>query len=436
MTNPSLVVLPFTDGSGAQDQATFCEGVANDLINALGNAANLHLAPRAAGFALRSAQPDCRAIGKKLGVGAVLHGDLVRDGDRLRLTAHLSSTDTGQDLWARRYEGALGQLFADLDDLLDHATKALGVEPSPGRRFTVQIGTTSSIKAYDLYLQGLGLFHERYALKNCAAAREVLGKAVEVDPRFAKAWARLADCHSSYYMLFDSSTPMHWQMAVDAARRAVEIAPELPLAHTALGVAQTLAKDFDAAEASFDRAIAMNPRYFEAYYHYARMTFQRGKLSKAAELFEKAAEVRPEDYQVPLLLRQVYLSLGNLDKAMQTARHGIAIAQQHLALAPNDARAIYLASGSMIQLGMYKEAVEWAERALRIDPQDPIINYNVACCYAQAGEAEKAMDCLEKARRSGTVSLGWLKNDSDLVALMGNLRFQKMIKELEAAEAS
>jgi adenylate cyclase len=435
MANPSLVVLPFTDGSAAQDQATFCEGVANDLINALGNAANLRLAPRSAGFAARAPQPDVRAIGAKLGVDAVLHGELVREGDRLRLTAHLSAASTGQDIWARRYEGSLGQLFTDLDDLLTNATKALGVEPSAGRRFSVQIGTTSSIKAYDLYLKGLGLFHERYALKNCAAAREVLGKAVEIDPRFAKAWARLADCHSSFYMLFDSSTPMHWQMALEAARRAVEIAPELPLAHTALGVALTLAKDFDAADASFERATAMNPRYFEAYYHHARMTFQRGLLPKAAALFEKAAEVRPEDYQVPLLLRQVYLSLGNLEKAMQTARQGIAIAQQHLAHSPNDARAIYLASGSMIQLGMYKEAVEWAERALRIDPQDPIINYNVACCYAQAGEQEKAMDCLEKARRSGTVSLGWLKNDSDLVALIGNPRFQKMLKELEAAEA-
>jgi adenylate cyclase len=137
---------------------------------------------------------------------------------------------------------------------------------------------------------------------------------------------------------------------------------------------------------------------------------------------------------VPLLLRQVYLSLGRLDDAMKTARRGILIAQQALALNPREARAIYLASGAMIQLGMYREAVEWAQRALAIDPEDPIINYNVACSYAQAGEPEKALDCLDKAKKSGMISYGWLKNDSDLVALITQPRFQALLKELEAQQ--
>ncbi len=434
MSKPSIAVLPFHDGSPNADQAAFCEGVANDVLNALGNADNLHIAPRSAGFAFREPHPDCKAIGAKLDVGFVLHGSLTRYLDKLQIDAHLTDGNSGQDRWARRYEVPLGQLFATIDDMLTHVIAGVGVRPLPGRRVSVQVGTTTSIKAYDLYLQGLNLFHDRYSIKNCLSAREVLGKAVEADPKFAKAWARLADTNSTYFMLFDSSTPMHWQMALDAARRAVELAPELTLAHTALGVAQTLAKDFDAADVAFEKAHEMNPRYFEAYYHHARMCFQRGQLPRSAELFEKAAAVRPEDYQVPLLLRQVYLSLGRLDDAMRTARQGIAIAQQALALNPRDARALYLASGAMIQLGMYKESVEWAERALAMDPADPIINYNVACSYSQAGEQDKAMDCLEKARKSGTVSLGWLKNDSDLVALMGNPRFQKLIKELEAAE--
>ena len=435
MSMPSIAVLPFRDASPGGEQAAFCEGIANDLLNALGNAAGLHIAPRSAGFAFRQAEPDFKAIGTKLDVGSVLHGSVSRDQDRLALAMRLTDTTTGQDRWAKRYEGTLGQLFGFLDDMLVNVTSAIGAQPLPGRRFTVQIGTTGSIKAYDLYLKGLGLFHDRYAIRNCLAARDVLGKAVETDPKFAKAWARLADTNSTYFMLFDSSTPMHWQMALDAARRAVTLAPELTLAHTSLGVALTLAKDFDAADAAFEKAHSMNPRYFEAYYHHARACFQRDQLPRAAELFEKAAEVRPEDYQVPLLLRQVYLSLGRLDDAMRSARQGIAIAQQALALNPRDARALYLASGAMIQLGMYKESVEWAERALAMDPADPIINYNVACSYSQAGEQDKAMDCLEKARKSGTVSLGWIKNDSDLVALIGNPRFQKLIKELEAAES-
>ena len=155
-----------------------------------------------------------------------------------------------------------------------------------------------------------------------------------------------------------------------------------------------------------------------------------GNLKKAAKLFEKAAAVQPDDYQTPLILRQVYLSIGKVDEAIATAKRGIVLAQRHLELNPKDARATYLACGSMIQLGMYQPALEWAARALQIDPTDPMINYNVACCYAQAGETDQAMDCLEKAKGSGIVSKEWLKNDSDLVALRDLPRFKTLLEAL------
>ena len=434
MSDVSIAVLPFVDGSPNKDQHAFCDGVANDLINALGNAANLHIAPRSASFAFGGGVPDFKLVGQRLGVGFVLHGVIARTGDKLALEARLTKTADGSDLWAKKYAGPVTETFNYADDILAAITQAMGVQAVPGRRFTVRVGSTQNLRAYDQYLEGLGIFHQRYNQTQCLRAIDAFGKAVELDGSFAKALARLADCHSTYFSLFDASTDTHRTKALEAAQRAVAAAPDLPLAHTSLGIALTQWKRFDEAEAAFEKALAMNPRYFEALYHYARACFQRSNLKKAAEMFERAEAVRHEDYQVPLLLRQVYLSLGRLDDAMKTARRGILIAQQALALNPREARAIYLASGAMIQLGMYREAVEWAQRALSIDPDDPIINYNVACSYAQAGEPEKALDCLDKAKKSGMISYGWLKNDSDLVALITQPRFQALLKELEAQQ--
>lgn len=434
MSDVSIAVLPFVDGSPSKDQHAFCDGVANDLINALGNAANLHIAPRSASFAFGRGAPEFKLVGQRLGVGFVLHGTLVRSGDKVDLTAKLTRTADGTDQWAKQYSGSVAETFNFADDILSNITASLGVQAVPGRRFTVRVGSTGNVRAYEQYLEGLGVFHQRYSEPYCMRAIEAFSKAVELDPNFAKALSRLADCHSTYNMLFDASSDVHRTKALEAAERAVAAAPDLPLAHTSRGIALTQFKRFDEAEASFEKAIAMNPRYFEALYHYARSCFQRSNLQKAVELFERAEAVRHEDYQVPLLLRQAYLSLGRLDDAMKTARRGILIAQQALALNPREARAIYLASGAMIQLGMYRDAVEWAQRALAIDPEDPIINYNVACSYAQAGEPEKALDCLDKAKKSGMISYGWLKNDSDLVALITQPRFQALLKELEAQQ--
>ena len=434
MSDVSIAVLPFHDGSPTQNHRAFCDGLANELINALGNAANLHIAPRSASFTFRDAAPDFKRIGQRLGVGFVLYGAVTRNGDALAIEAHLAKTADGSDLWTKKYAGTVVEAFNFDDDILAAATAAMGAQAVPGRRFTVRIGSTGNVRAYERYLDGLGIFHERYNQNQCLRAIQAFTEAVTLDGNFAKALARLADCHSTYRMLFDASAEMHREQALAIADRAVAAAPDLPLAHTSRGVALTLYKRFDEAEAAFEKAIAMNPSYFEALYNYARTCFQRGNLKKSAELFERAEIVRHEDYQVPLLLRQVYLSLGRLDDAMKTARRGILIAQQALALNAREARAIYLASGAMIQLGMYREAVEWAERALSIDPEDPIINYNVACSYSQAGEPEKALDCLEKAKRSGIISAGWLKNDSDLVALITQPRFQALLRELEAQE--
>lgn len=424
-----LAVFPLDSSAVAAEQAYFGAGIADELLHALSWADDLELAPLASSMRLRGPDLDVNAAATQLRADAAITGSAHHDGQQFHLSARLVDVAAGKELWSATYDQPLAEIGEVLDDVLQQTVAHLGTGTRDASQLTVRKGWTQSTKAYDCYLQGLDYFR-RYAVENTRLALDCFQRALKDDPSFARAWARLAECHIKHFMYHDSGSREHVERAGKASERAVALAPDFARAHTARGIAYLMEKEYAKAEDAFDRAVGLNPRQFDAWFWHARTCFQQGRLKKAIELFEKAAEVQPDDYQTPLLLRQAYLSLGRVDEAQAVARRGIALAQEHLKLNRKDARAIYLACGSMIQLGMYKQALEWADRALAVNPEDPMINYNVACCLAQAGEPEKAMDCLEKAKGSGMVNAGWLKNDSDLVSLREHPRFRKLLEEL------
>ncbi|HEX7030215.1 MAG TPA: tetratricopeptide repeat protein [Gammaproteobacteria bacterium] len=432
MANHSVAVLPLASRTAGEDESWLGQGIADEMIHALSWVAGLRVAPLALSMRFPADAAEPAAVGERLGAESLLLGEFRRDDETIELAVRLVRAQSGEVLWKARYVEKFARIHDIQDDILKHLVNALGLKAPDIGQLSVKTGSTHDMQAYDDYLRGLNYFF-RYAEKNLRLALEMFGSAVDGDPAFARAWARLAECHAKYFMYYDAAGRQHCERALVAGKRAVELAPAFARAHTALGTAELINRNFQAAEKAFERAVELNPRQFDAYYQHARTCFQQGNLKRAAELFEQAVRFQPDDYQAPLLLRQVYLSLGRVDEARTTAQRGLALAQRHLELNSKDARAIYLACGSMIQLGMYQAAMEWSERALAIDPDDPMINYNVACCYAQAGEPEKALDCLDKAKGSGMLSAGWLKNDSDLFSLHDHPRFQALLAGLQTA---
>lgn len=156
--------------------------------------------------------------------------------------------------------------------------------------------------------------------------------------------------------------------------------------------------------------------------------FQQGKLEQAAKLFEQACRVKPEDYQAPTLLGMVYSGLGRKEDSLMAYRRGTRLAEKHLELHPDDARALYLGSQGWCQLGERDRALAWARQALAIDPEEPSILYNVACTYALLGQTEEAIDCLEKVTERGHWYRDWAAKDPDLDSLRSNPRFQALLQ--------
>jgi TolB-like protein/Tfp pilus assembly protein PilF/tRNA A-37 threonylcarbamoyl transferase component Bud32 len=425
-TAKSVAVLPFVDMSPQRDQEYFCEGIAEELINALMRVEALQVASRTSSFAFKGKNEDIREIGRKLKVEHILEGSVRKAGNRLRITAQLLKVVDGYQIWSERYDRDLEDVFAIQDEIAQNIARALRVVMSD-RRFIAN-AQTSDVEAYDYYLKGRGFFHQ-WRRKSLQFARQMFLRAIEIDPEYALAYAGVADCCSSLYTWFEADEANREQ-AEAASRKALELNPELAEAHSARGLALTIGKRYDEARVEFEAAIKLNPKLFEAHYFYGRALFLQGKLDEAATRFEQASRVRPEDYQAPALLNSIYRGLGRNEEAEALGRRNLQLIEKHLEMYPEDARAFYFGAGLAFAYGQRAKAANWVQRALAIDPEDPLILYNVGCVYALMGRVEEAIDCLEGTlRHGGTGHRQWMKNDSDLDELRQHPRFQALLKE-------
>jgi non-specific serine/threonine protein kinase len=424
----SIAVLPFADMSPQKDQDYFCEGIAEELINGLGRIKDLRVASRTSAFQFKDANADIREIGDQLSVSTILEGSVRKAGDRLRITAQLVNVADGYRLWSDRYDREMKDVFAIQDEIAENIVDALEVTLSPKERRAIQNVATRDVEAYDYYLRGRKFFYQMDR-KSFEFAREMYSRAIELDPTYALVYAGIADCCSFLFMYAESSD-QNREIADENSRKALELDSELAEAHASRGLALSLSKDYEAAEREFEIAIENNPKLFEAYYFYARGCVAQGNLERAAEMFEKASEARPEDYQAPLLASSVYRGLGQVEKSLATQRKGLQIVERHLELNPDDARALYLGANALIELGEREKGLDWGRRAKAIDPDEPAILYNVACVLSGAGELEEAIETLEQAVAAGFGYKAWLEHDSDFEPLRASERFKALVDSM------
>jgi serine/threonine protein kinase/tetratricopeptide (TPR) repeat protein len=417
----SIAVLPFVNMSTDPENEYFTDGIAEEIINSLNKIQALRVASRTSSFAFKGKQADVGEIGRKLKVGTVLEGSVRKAGNRLRVTAQLVNVADGFQLWSDRYDRQLEDVFAIQDEIADAIVKALRVVLSPEEKRQIEKPPTENVQAYDYYLRGRQYFHQ-FRRTGMQSARRMFERAIETDPKFALAHAGLADCCAFLYMYWDGSKA-NLDGAEAASRTALGLDAELAEAHASRGFALALRREYEAARPEFETAIRLNPKLYEAHYLYARACVQEGRMEEAVRHYEEAARVRPEDYQALLLAQGPLRALGRAEEAMTAVRRGLQVAERHLELNPDDARALYLGSGALIQLGQTERAMDWAARAYIIDPTDPGVLYNVACCYALGGMSDKALECLERAVDNGFGHREWLDHDTDLDSLRANPRF-------------
>jgi adenylate cyclase len=427
----SVAVLPFVDMSPDQDQAYFCDGVAEEILNSLVHVNGLSVAARTSSFQFRGYAGDIAEVARRLNVAAVLEGSVRKSGDRLRVTAQLIAAKNGFHLWSERFDVDAADVFAVQEQIAAAIVNALRVSFDPEDRHHIHRGQTRNLEAYDYYLRGLAYFHA-FSWRTMEYARQMFLKAIEIDPDFGRAWAGLAYA-AGYIYLYRSNDPKYVEEAYEASARALACC-DTPEGHTARGVAFGLSKDYDDAAGEFEKALAMNPDHYEALWLYGRFAHERGDYPKAAELWERATAVNSDDYQAAMLLAQVFMSLGQPRKAREWQERGLARALRHLELHPDDVRALYLSAVIHAELGDFERARRSADRALELEPDDGVVLYNLACMHAMLGEIDRAVELLERGSLGGSYNLAWMEHDSTLDPLKGHPGFEAIMERLRRGQ--
>ncbi len=363
---PSIAVLPFNNMSGDSEQEYFSDGITEDIITDLSKVSGLSVVARHTAFTYKNRPLNVQEVGRELGVAYILEGSVRKAGARVRVTGQLINSTNGNHIWADRFDRELTDIFAIQDEITHAIVEQLKVKLHPQERKSIALAPTDNIEAYTYYLKGRDFLNRR-SKRYLQLARQMFAEAVELDPRYARAYAGMADCDS-----------------------------------------------------------------YEAHYFYARSNFVQGNVDRAAVLFGRAAEIRPDDYQVPCLLVAIYKSLGRPQDAKNAAQKGVELAERELALHPEDSRPAQIGSGALFALGEKDRAREWTARALAIDPDDLVAQYNAACNYSLLGDIDAALDLLEQCLpKLGHEKVQWAKYDSDFDPVRSHPRYQKLFERID-----
>jgi TolB-like protein/Tfp pilus assembly protein PilF len=317
---PSIAVLPFANMSADPEQEYFCDGMAEEIINALTRLEDLRVIARTSAFAFRGKQADVREIGRQLGVGTLLEGSVRKAGNRLRITAQLVDTVDGSHLWSERYDREMEDIFAIQDEISEAIVGRLkmklirGAEKHPERR------PTDDLDVYRLYLKGR--FHwSKRTYDNVAVAIRCFQEAINKAPSYALAYSGLADCYTVQQHLGYQNAGVAFDQAERAAAKALELDGSLAEAHASAGLVKMFWKwDMRGAIEEFKRAIDLNPSYASAYHWYALTLGAMGRMNEAIEQVLRAQELDPLSPGVRAATGLIYVVAGEYDLADEQFR--------------------------------------------------------------------------------------------------------------------
>ena len=353
----SIAVLAFSDMSAAKDQDWFCDGIAEEILNALTPLKGLRVAARTSAFSFKGKSDDLRTIGEKLNVTTVLEGSVRRAGDRVRITVQLSDVANGFQLWSERYDRELKDIFDVQDEIAKAIAERLRVTLAGGKDDRLVEQATTNIEAYELYLKGRALVDRRGA--SVPAGLDLLRKAVELDPGYSLAWAGIADALTVLAYSGAARGSESKPQAMAAARRSIELDPASAAGHTALACATLLYENNRAmAKQEFERALELSPGYGMGRCWYALFYFQWacGDFERGIAEARRALDSDPLSAYVTMNLGVCLFTAGRLDEAIETCRRAIQ-------LDPESFVARWALGIALGMAGRFEEAVSTLEAA-------------------------------------------------------------------------
>ena len=394
----SIAVLPFTDMSAAKDQDWFCDGIAEEILNALAPLEGLRVAARTSAFSFKGKGTDLRAIGEKLNVTTVLEGSVRRAGDRVRITVQLSDVQNGFQLWSERFDRELKDIFDVQDEIAKAIAERLRVTLAGGKDDRLVEQATTNVEAYQLYLKGRALLGRRGA--SIPPALDLFRKAVELDPGYSLAWAGIADAFTGLAITGSVRGSESKPQAMAAATRSIELDPASAAGHTALACATLLYENNRAmAKQEFEQALKLNPSDVLSRCWYALLYLQwaRGEFEQGIAEARRALDIDPLSAYASFSLGGCLYTAGRLDEAIDTLRRGVQ-------LDPESFVARWLLGVALGTAERFEEAVSTLEAALGLSRRASSALASLATVFAHWGKPSEAMalhrELMDRARRA------------------------------------
>jgi adenylate cyclase len=471
ITNKSVAVLAFANLSDDKGSEYFSDGISEELLTVLQKIPGLHVAARTSAFSFKGKNATAQEIGQKLGVAHLVEGSVRKAGDVVRIAARLTQANTGEEQWSENYTRNLKDVFAVQTEIAQTIVEQLrgqltGGATNPAIKAEIQAevraavkGGTKNVEAHESYLQGR-FFANRHSEKETDQARVAYQRAVELDPKFALAWAGLAQTHIWDCNYATEGGQKGFNAHLAAAREALErvfaLEPDLPDALFARAMIQTnFDYDWKGAAETLRKALALAPQDPALLMEAGNLASARGEKTQAVEFDHRAVALDPVNAQARAFLAGNLTSLGKLSEARAEYTRIIELNPS----APNSRAGVgstYLLEGKFEQaaLAAQEDAADWARFLIvscarwsqkRIPESDAALAqliantsetgaYQIAEAYGYRNDKDHAFEWLERARRQRDAGLPGLRTDSLLPNLHGDPRWDAFLRKMGLAD--
>jgi TolB-like protein len=448
----SIAVLPFVDMSETKDQEYFADGMAEELINHLSRSPGLKVIARTSSFQFKGRNEDVRSIAGRLGVAHLLEGSVRRAGQELRVTTQLIRASDGVQLWSQTYDRKLTGIFQVQDEISERVAKALNATLAIAGQ---PIAQESDVKAYNLVLKG-NYFKGRRTLGDIEKAAELYRQAIDINPGYALAWARLASAYLSAEILKGPPSEDQNKRVLDALNRALLLDPNLAWGYyTRAGFEMNVAWNWAAAKADTERVREIDSRSDLLPSAFGDLALVFGEVDRAVESFQDDLARNPLD---PIALDALGTALCAAERLQQCLQARLSLLQLH-----PDFDGVNSSVGlARLYLGQFAEALQIMQRepndgyrlgglalvywALgRRSESDAALNsltqkfassdaYGIAAVHAYRGEIDEAFLWLDRAYRGHVYGMLDLKTDPLLRNLHGDPRFQALLSRMRLTD--